>query len=58
MQVSASETPASHSSLPSTTPSPQVAETGVSRQTRFEGLPLVQFPTPEQQFVLEVQAAP
>ena len=40
VQVSASGTPASHSSAPSTTPSPQTAATGA--QTRFEGLPPVQ----------------
>jgi len=55
-QVSASGTPASHCSLPSTTPSPQTD--GGGAQTRSDGLPPVQFPTPEQQFVDPVQGAP
>ena len=55
-QVSANGTPASHCSLPSTTPSPQTA--GGAAQTRSAGLPPVQLPTPEQQFVDAVQGAP
>lgn len=55
-QSSASGTPSSHSSLPSTTPSPHTACTGA--QTRLDGFPPVQLPTPEQQFVLLVQGCP
>jgi hypothetical protein len=56
--VSPSARPGSHCSLPSITPSPQTVLTGVVAQTRFEGLPPVQFPTPEQQFVDALQACP
>lgn len=55
-QLFDSGTPASHSSSPSTTPSPHTLDIGA--QTRSLGLPPVQLPSPEQHGVLPSQPSP